>query len=291
MGTFRFTGVEVDLVNFTFGVVTKLPIVTSLSTKLVLGAATSEVTLTADGSGFVYTRTGGRITDVTAGTLDTFSGHGNGPFSGEGFVWSDLNLSMATLSNHLFAENWPAFRAYMFSRADSVFGTAGDDLLASYAGNDTVTGGRGNDTVFGGAGDDKLSGVIGLDSLVGGAGDDTLFGGLSADDLTGGAGRDAFVFNTGLGGVQVDTITDFKFVDDVIKLDNAVFTAFKTLGTMVATRFHIGVAAADAGDRIIYDKAEGVLSYDPDGDGNAAAVVFAHLDPGTALGFRDIVII
>jgi Ca2+-binding RTX toxin-like protein len=291
MGTFRFTGVEVDLVNFTFGVVTKLPIVTSMSTKLVLGGPTNEVTLTADGSGFAYTRIGGRITDVTAGTLDTFSGHGNGPFSGEGFVWSNLNLSMATLSNHLFAENWPAFRAYMFSRADSVFGTAGADLLASYAGDDTVTGGRGDDTAFGGAGDDKMLGGVGLDSLLGGAGDDRLFGGLGADDLTGGGGRDAFVFNSATGAAQVDTITDFRFVDDVIKLDHAVFTAFKTLGTMLATRFHIGVAAADAGDRIIYDKAEGVLSYDRDGIGGVNAVVFAHVDPGTALGFHDIVII
>jgi serralysin len=80
-------------------------------------------------------------------------------------------------------------------------------------------------------------------------------------------------------------------VDDVIKLDHAVFTAFKTLGTMVESRFHIGVAAQDAGDRIIYDKAEGVLSYDRDGIGGVDAVVFAHVDPGTLLGFRDIVII
>jgi Ca2+-binding RTX toxin-like protein len=287
MGTFRFTGFDVDLATFNFSGITDLPIITSTSAKLSIGGATSGFTFTAIGTGFAYTRVGGQIVDVTAGTIVSFNGAGGG----ESFNWTNLNLSMATLANHLFAENWPAFREYVFSRADSIFGTGGQDVLASYAGADTVYGGTGEDSLIGGVGNDRLFGGAGADNLRGGSDTDVLFGGLGADELRGGGGRDAFVFNTAIGSAQRDTITDFSTVDDVIKLDNSVFAAFTTLGTMLATRFHIGVAAADAGDRIIYDRAEGVLSYDRDGTGSAAAVIFALVDPGTALGYQDFVII
>jgi Ca2+-binding RTX toxin-like protein len=291
MGTFRFTGTNVNLVDFTLDGVIGLPVVTSTSTNLTLGSVASGFTLTAIGTGFVYVRSGGRIVDVTAGTLSSFSVEGIGDLSGLGLAWTNLNLSMATLANSFFAENWPAFRGYMFSRADTVIGTSGADALASFGGNDVVFGGAGADELIGALGNDKLYGGTGADNLRGGSNNDTLFGGLGADQLRGGGNSDVFVFNTGLGSTQRDTITDFVAVDDVIHLDNAIFTAFTTLGTMLATRFHVGVAARDAGDRIIYDRAEGVLSYDRDGTGSAAAVIFALVDPGTALGYQDIVII
>jgi serralysin len=287
MGTFRFTGFAVNLETFNFQGITQLPIITSISTKLSIGGSGSGFNLTATGTGFAYTRIGEQIVDVTTGTLTSLVGSGGG----ESISWTNLNLSMATLANHLFAENWPAFREYLFSRGDNIIGSAGVDILASYAGGDTVYGAGGGDSLIGGVGDDKLFGGAGADNLRGGSDQDFLFGGLGADELRGGGGRDAFVFNTALGSTQRDTITDFTKADDVIKLDNAVFTAFTTLGTMLATRFHVGVAAADAGDRIIYDQAEGVLSYDRDGRGGAAAIVFALVDPGTALGYQDIVII
>jgi Ca2+-binding RTX toxin-like protein len=159
-------------------------------------------------------------------------------------------------------------------------------------GNDVITATIYGDLFYSDAGNDRISALGGDDTLFAGTGDDTIIGGVGNDMLTGNAGKDVFVFDTALSATtNVDVIDDFKFVDDVIKLDNAIFTAFKMLGTMVESRFHIGVAAQDAGDRIIYDRAEGVLSYDRDGSGGADAVVFAHVDPGTLLGFRDIVII
>ena len=287
MGTFRFSGSDVNLLTFNFDGITQLPIITNTATKLSIGGTASGFTFTAVGTGFVYAQVGGQIVDVTAGTLTSFSGAGGG----ESFNWTNLNLSMATLADHLFAENWSAFREAVFSRADNIFGTGGDDVLASYAGADTVYGGVGADSLIGGVGNDQLFGGVGADNLRGGSDTDVLFGGLGADELRGGGGRDAFVFNTAIGATQRDTITDFAAVDDVIKLDNAIFTAFTMPGTMVATRFHVGVSAQDAGDRIIYDRAEGVLSYDRDGTGSAAAVIFAVVDPGTALGYQDIVII
>lgn len=82
---------------------------------------------------------------------------------------------------------------------DHLYGDAGDDQLSGYkgddyleggAGNDTLNGGDGADQLLGGAGNDTLEGGAGLDLLVGGAGADTLNGGSGADRLSGGAGDD-----------------------------------------------------------------------------------------------------
>jgi Ca2+-binding RTX toxin-like protein len=73
-------------------------------------------------------------------------------------------------------------------------GGAGDDVLWSSAGHDTLLGGDGNDNLYGGAGDD---------ALFGGTGNDTLDGGPGADAMTGGTGNDIyFVDNPG------DTVTE-----------------------------------------------------------------------------------
>jgi Ca2+-binding RTX toxin-like protein len=286
MGTFRFSGFDVNLATFNFDGITQLPIITSIPTKLSIGGAASGFTFSAVGTGFAYTRVGGQIVDVTAGTLTNFSGAGGG----ESFAWTNLNLSMATLANHLFSENWPAFRAYLFSRADAIFGTAGGDTLVSLAGNDTVLGGSGADTLIGGVGSDRLLGESGADNLRGGADADTLSGGLGADQLQGDAGADVFLFNTVLGSTQRDTITDFDFIQDLIKLDDAIFTGFLRLGRIGEGQLRYGVAAQDSNDRIIYDASEGVVAYDRDGRGGASAVVFALIDPGTPLTNFDIVV-
>jgi hypothetical protein len=43
-------------------------------------------------------------------------------------------------------------------------------------------------------------------------------------------------------------------------------------------------------DRIVYDRATGALYYDPDGNGEAAAMKFAQLEKGAALAWTDIVL-
>jgi serralysin len=46
-------------------------------------------------------------------------------------------------------------------------------------------------------------------------------------------------------------------------------------GALDPDAFHIGAAAVDAEDRIIYNEVNGNLSYDADGVGGAAATHFA----------------
>ncbi|AFY48410.1 putative calcium-binding protein [Nostoc sp. PCC 7524] len=97
---------------------------------------------------------------------------------------------------------------------DYLQGTAGDDLIETFAGNDTVNvaitirefvangqlirvpiyepddDGSGNDTIWGGIGSDALSGGIGNDSVNGEADNDTLWGGIGNDTVNGGDGND-----------------------------------------------------------------------------------------------------
>jgi Ca2+-binding RTX toxin-like protein len=153
--------------------------------------------------------------------------------------------------------------------------------------NLTLTGtlaidGTGNDQA------NKITGNSGNNQLNGGAGNDTLNGGSGADTLTGGAGKDIFKFTTA---GHVDTITDFIVADDTIQLENAVFTALTTTGTLAASQFRIGTKALDANDYIIYDNAAGKLLYDADGNGAGAAVQIAIIGAGLSMGNADIVVI
>ncbi|MFZ2967691.1 MAG: calcium-binding protein, partial [Sulfuricurvum sp.] len=125
-----------------------------------------------------------------------------------------------------------------------------------------------------------LTGNSGANILNGGAGADTLFGGAGNDTLTGGAGRDSFVFNTALNGAtNKDTITDFTATDDIIKLENGIFTKLATVGTLATGNFYASATgvAHDANDYILYNTASGVLSYDADGNGAGSAIAFATL--------------
>jgi large repetitive protein len=84
-------------------------------------------------------------------------------------------------------------------------GSALDQRIYGFGGNDTLNGGLGNDLLRGGTGADVLDGGAGNDLLIGGAGNDTL---------TGGAGRDVFRWERGdqgsVGAPAVDVVTDFS---------------------------------------------------------------------------------
>ncbi|MCV0423920.1 MAG: M10 family metallopeptidase C-terminal domain-containing protein [Roseibium sp.] len=136
-------------------------------------------------------------------------------------------------------------------------------------------------------------GVAGDDRLFGGRGNDMLDGGLGADILTGGAGEDSFRFSTELGNDNVDRIRDFDVDDDMILLDNSIFTEIGNVGLLAVGSFQANAAGAsyDADDRIIYDTDDGTLSYDADGSGEIAAIEFAQLRSGLDLSAQDFVII
>ena len=79
------------------------------------------------------------------------------------------------------------------------------------------------------------------------------------------------------------SLAGFSIADDHILLGQSVFTAAGAPGTLAAGAFFIGASAAAADDRIIYNSGTGALLYDSDGNGAAAAVQFATLDPSLAL--------
>lgn len=144
-----------------------------------------------------------------------------------------------------------------------------------------INGAEGNDTLIGGGG---------ADSINGGDGNDTVFGGAGNDLLRGGVGVDGFVFDTALNpNVNVDDLLDFSAANDVINLDRTIFTAILVDGTLAAGAFVQGTAAGDANDRILYDSASGNIFYDSDGNGAAAAVLFAQVNFGTVLTNADFV--
>ncbi len=158
------------------------------------------------------------------------------------------------------------------TKADGIGKSA--DVVLARGGNDTVKAKGGGDTVKGGDGRDKLHG---------GKGDDALHGGTGRDKLWGGAGQDTFLFREI---DAVDVMKDFAPGVDSILLDVAVFARL-TRGTLLPGQFNDGSSAIDAETRILYDKETGVISYDRDGDGGAAAVAFARVKPGLALSHDD----
>jgi Ca2+-binding RTX toxin-like protein len=157
-----------------------------------------------------------------------------------------------------------------------------EKLTLTGSGNTNGAGNTLANTITGNAGANVLSGLSGNDKIVGGGGADRLAGDAGKDTLTGSAGNDKFDFDTALNAAtNVDRISDFSSVNDTIRLDNDIFTAFGAVNvTLAAGAFYKGAGvtdAHDATDRIIYDTSSGNLCYDPDGTGAADATLFATL--------------
>jgi serralysin len=117
---------------------------------------------------------------------------------------------------------------------------------------------------------------------------------LGDDILTGRAGADAFVFQTSItrnGFSNVDTIIDFNVADDIIWLENAIFTKLATAGVLNAAFFHVGAVAADPNDYITYHKTTGDIFYDADGSGAGRETRIAHVTPNLALTAADFFVI
>ncbi|PSJ57687.1 calcium-binding protein [Kumtagia ephedrae] len=210
---------------------------------------------------------------------------------------------------------------------NSLSGANGNDRLEGGVGNDTLNGGNGADALIGGTGGDTASyagasagvtaslaspaankgaaagdtyssieyllGSSHADTLIGNSGNNIINGGLGSDKLTGGAGADSFRIATTLGASNVDTITDFSAADDVVQLENGVFLALATTGTLAATAFRANTTglAGDATDRIIYETDTGKLFYDADGNGAGAAIHFATLTGAPSITSADFTVI
>jgi hypothetical protein len=140
--------------------------------------------------------------------------------------------------------------------------------------------------ITGNDGDNWLTGNQGNDTLIGGDGDDHLWGNEGRDLIRGGDGKDIFhITETGV--ANLDKILDFDAADDKIMLARYAFKGFGSATEVAPGAFHVGTAAQDASDRILYDQASGKLFYDADGTGAAAAVIFATVTAGMPLTYAN----
>ena len=94
---------------------------------------------------------------------------------------------------------------------DFVYGGLGNDTLTGDAGNDTLYGGDGNDGMYGGGNDDTMYGDNGDDVMFGDGANDIMFGGAGNDSLTGGTGNDTLN-----GGAGVNTLTGGQGFDTIV---------------------------------------------------------------------------
>jgi Ca2+-binding RTX toxin-like protein len=126
--------------------------------------------------------------------------------------------------------------------------------------------------------------------IAGSNGNNVLFGGAGADTLTGLGGADKFHFNDATSGaVNADYISDFSAAQgDKISLDAGAFIGFGS--TIDGAEFQMGTVATGNQATILYDQSTGRLFYDSDGAGAGAAVIFATVNPGTAITAADFVL-
>jgi Ca2+-binding RTX toxin-like protein len=213
---------------------------------------------------------------------------------------------------------------------DTLVGGAGVDSMVGGAGNDTYVVDSATEALIGnallvervGEGADTVQTAVSLrlaanfehlvltgsgaiagvgnalaNTITGNAGANLLRGLAGNDTLQGGAGADRFQFETNLNeATNVDTLRDFASGTDRIVLDDDVFRSFSS---GASTRLGDGqfvtgtgsVTAADENDFLLYDTSDGVLYYDRDGSGPAAALKFAVLEGAPALVAADFLIV
>ena len=135
-----------------------------------------------------------------------------------------------------------------------------------------------------------LTGNGAANVITGNDGVNALNGKGGADLLVGLGGNDTFVFDSALGGGNVDRIVGFAAGSDKIVLDHSVFATLAP-GALAASAFVVDGGAADAGDRLIYDQNNGLLYFDADGTGAGAQMLFARVEPGLVLNASDFMIV
>lgn len=128
-----------------------------------------------------------------------------------------------------------------------------------------------------------------LDNILkGNAGDNVLNGGAGHDKLQGGAGHDAFVFDS-LG--LADIVTDFASGTDHLEIDRDAFAGLKGMDVGALDALAYGKVATSPDQHLFYDQGAGVLYYDADGSGGAAAVAIATFTGSPHIAAGDVFLI
>jgi Ca2+-binding RTX toxin-like protein len=134
-------------------------------------------------------------------------------YGGAGMDFADYHASGAgvsiDLANNIFSGGDAA--GDTLSGIDGIIGSAFDDTLLGFDGEDTTPGSIYTNVFYGGAGNDILDGRGGADSLYGGADNDTIYGGAGNDLIYGGDGNDVLY-----GGAGADTIYGGDGADTIV---------------------------------------------------------------------------
>lgn len=207
---------------------------------------------------------------------------------------------------------------------ETYYGSAGDDWFDGRGGADTFFGSAGNDGyvitsagayVVGektGGGTDTIWSTVSIDLreqgavenlrlmetganpanaignqlanlITGNSADNIIAGGTGVDKLYGKGGADTFYFAE-KGAANRDTIFDFDD-NDHISLSSSAFGGLASVGGVLADSAFSTTGASGASAQILYNKTTGIVSYDVDGAGSAAAVDVASI--GKNLAFVD----
>ncbi len=240
-----------------------------------------------------YVRTSSRFEAIYGfGTAETFRGK-DFRYSSDGVPNAGTVKSYSAMEDGLTSLKVSGFsiKATRFVSAASTEGQADDLALVRkiLAKKDIFVGGQNADSVGTFGGKDELYGRGGDDELDGGKGNDKLYGGSGSDLLIGGSGRDRFYFQEMPFEFESDRISDFSSAKDTLIFSAALFgqNASASLNPDMLT---FGAVATDDNDRFIYDQSTGILSYDADGNGLAAATAIVTLLNRAAIDASDIVL-
>jgi Ca2+-binding RTX toxin-like protein len=270
------TGTEIDTVSYQYGLVSGATtgVVANLATGLVTGSSGSDTLV--------------NIENLTGSSLnDTLTGNtGNNVLNGG--LGAD-NLVGGTGNDTYVIDN-------IGDRVTELAGAGTDTIQSSLSYSLVDTDGAG--TNGGNVENLTLTGTAAI-SATGNGLANTITGNSASNSLSGGAGDDRFVFSTALTTSNFDTLTDFKVSGaDKIVLDDDIFTALGIIGTtagvaLTASKFQLGTAANDTGDRIIYDQTSGKLYYDADGAGAGGQIQIALIGTTThaALAATDFLVV
>ena len=102
------------------------------------------------------------------------------------FDLTGFAISAATLQQWALADANSSLLNALFSGADTLTGGPLADVLRSYGGNDSISGGAGDDTIDGGLGNDTLNGGSGHDVITTGGGADVIIVGLGESSVAAG---------------------------------------------------------------------------------------------------------
>jgi Ca2+-binding RTX toxin-like protein len=253
---------------------------------IILGSSGNDLINGGFGSDTVdYSTLGQRVTLKSQGVIEKAGGFGTDTIAGVERIIGSLGQSNV-IDGTVAGPQATSFNINLATNNLTVNGIPGIGSASFFIENFTdVRGTINSDTVVGDALANSFTGGGGNDTLNTGAGNDTLSGGAGNDILIGGTGADRFRFDAPLNAAtNRDIVSDFSIAQgDRFELENSVFTALTTTGTLAANAFFIGAAATTATQRILYNSAAGSLLYDRDGIGGFGSIAFATITSGLAL--------